>query len=277
VFHRSIGNKVLENFNATAGFFQAIMEFSKLQVGENLEAVSMSDSLFYFSSKRGFTFIFRDERSSPKTREQIAIILNHISEGFFDMFPDAANWDGDTDSFNQFTSFCDDVLLPELTTPEYDLSAEDLAVIPTVMIEEASKQICALIDRANANLLANALRDASDAYYSALRLLIMVPELEPHYPNLKVHLREQCEAIDDILSQPFDIPQESIPETFRLFSHCPICGELVKDGNCIFCGAWVCPACQQMNEVNELHCKFCNRLRLKGPLKMSDFFVYRQK
>ncbi|HMF33205.1 MAG TPA: hypothetical protein VKK79_17400, partial [Candidatus Lokiarchaeia archaeon] len=47
-FYRSYGERFLEDFDVTAGFFQAILEFSKLEVGESLETISMSDSLFHF-------------------------------------------------------------------------------------------------------------------------------------------------------------------------------------------------------------------------------------
>ena len=106
-FYRSYGEQKLDDFDLTAGFFQAILNFSKLEVGENLETISMSDSYYYFLVKNSFSFILKDDRTSEKTREQIAAILEQLSERFFEEFPDAGTWNGISNYFAKFALACD--------------------------------------------------------------------------------------------------------------------------------------------------------------------------
>ncbi|OLS14814.1 MAG: hypothetical protein RBG13Loki_1573 [Promethearchaeota archaeon CR_4] len=106
-FYRSYGEQKLDDFDLTAGFFQAILNFSKLEVGENLETISMSDSYYYFLVKNAFSFILKEDRSSEKTREQIAAILEQLSDKFFQEFPDAASWNGISNYFAKFALACD--------------------------------------------------------------------------------------------------------------------------------------------------------------------------
>lgn len=109
-FHRFYGEKKFENFDLTAGFFQAILEFSKIEVGESLETINMSDSLFYFYAKEGLTFILRQERTSSRSREEDTHILVQLATKFFEEFPSAAaKWDGNTNAFNKFTASCDKI------------------------------------------------------------------------------------------------------------------------------------------------------------------------
>ncbi len=110
VFHRSYGNKVIENFELAAGFFQAILEFSRIQVGQSLEAISMSEFLFYFRIVKGFTFIVREERDAAKTKEQVGLLLNQLSERFFNDYPNADQWGGNLEFFEGFTTACDEIL-----------------------------------------------------------------------------------------------------------------------------------------------------------------------
>ncbi len=106
-FYRSYGEQRLDDFDLTAGFFQAILNFSKLEVGENLETISMSDSYYYFLVKNAFSFILKEDRSSEKTREQIAALLDNLSEKFFEEFPDAGQWNGISNYFARFALTCD--------------------------------------------------------------------------------------------------------------------------------------------------------------------------
>ncbi|HMF32267.1 MAG TPA: hypothetical protein VKK79_12670 [Candidatus Lokiarchaeia archaeon] len=289
-YQRTCGEQKMGDMNVTAGFLQAIMQFSKAQVGENLEAISMSDSLFYFSTKKEFAFILRMERNSPKTRDEIAEVLNQLADKFFEEFPAAEKWDGRDDYFNTFNIYCDDILLSLLATPASEgpeetpaeLPAENLVPIPTVIIDEASKQLCGLIDSANASLEKQNYEKARDDYESAIRLLLMVPELEPYYPNLKTQLEEQSKNIDALVPPIPLFPEEyadgdnpanltaANPESTELVpvpleppSHCPFCNELIKDGKCTFCSAWVCATCGQVNSAIEFKCKRCQNIRIK--------------
>lgn len=110
LFNRAYGEKTLENLDLTGGFLSAIAGFSQVEVGENLEAVNMSDSLFYFYTKDQYTFILREERSSATTREQVARILKQLSAKFFQEFPNIDAWEGNLDDFTSFTTTCDKIL-----------------------------------------------------------------------------------------------------------------------------------------------------------------------
>jgi len=109
-FHRTYNGKGIENFNLTAGFFQAVVLFSKRVVGRSLETISMSDFLFYFSMKGNFTFILRVDRTSPITKEQVSLMLEQLAERFFQDFPKATLWGGKMGLFEKFSRFCDEVL-----------------------------------------------------------------------------------------------------------------------------------------------------------------------
>ncbi len=109
-FHRTYLGKGMENFNLTAGFFQALAVFSKNVVGQNLETISMSDSLFYFSMKNKFIFILRVDRTSPITKQQVGFILEQLSARFLQDFPNASLWTGKIGFFEEFSQFCDKIL-----------------------------------------------------------------------------------------------------------------------------------------------------------------------
>src|SRR5271157_1438892 len=100
----------MDDFDLTAGFFQAMLDFSKIEVGENLETLSLSDSLFYFYTSGTFTFILKEGKNSTKSREEVAIILEDIAGKFFREFPEAINWDGNRNAFMSFTTTCDEIL-----------------------------------------------------------------------------------------------------------------------------------------------------------------------
>ncbi len=190
----------------TAGFFQAILQFSNMHVGENLEAISLSDSMFYFSAKDNFTFIIRIEKSSPKSQKEIMIMLNLLSQRFFEMFPSAANWEGNLSLFEDFAPTCEGIFqiqaVPTDISPSHDTFPEqDLVPISTVIIKEASQKLCAIVDSGNANLQTKKYRKAFDDYESAIEFITLMPELEPHYPDLKAHLISQMKTIETLMRQ----------------------------------------------------------------------------
>ena len=189
----------------TAGFFQAILEFSKMQVGENLEAINLSDSLFYFKTKDNFTFIIRIEKTSPFSQSVLKTMLTQLSERFFEKFPSADKWDGNLSYFEGFSPICDAIISShsppkELTLPQDGFPEQPLIPISTVIVEEASKKLCALVENGNTALKAKKYRQAKENYDSAIGFLVLMPELVPHYPNLKDHLAEQIKRIEKLLA-----------------------------------------------------------------------------
>ncbi|HMF34178.1 MAG TPA: hypothetical protein VKK79_22325 [Candidatus Lokiarchaeia archaeon] len=110
VFHRSYGEKNLENFELIAGFLKAVLQFWSHEVQQDLEALKMSDFLFYFSVQGEFTFILREDRKSPRMKEQVTLILESLAERFFHEFPNATKWKGNLTDFDGFTMSCDEVL-----------------------------------------------------------------------------------------------------------------------------------------------------------------------
>lgn len=110
VFYRSYGQQKLDDYVSTAGFFEAILTFSTLKVGENLETISMSDSLFHFYSKNGFAFVFKEPRVRSVGAEHVVPKLKELATAFFIEFPNAANWAGDIQRFGSFAATCDRIL-----------------------------------------------------------------------------------------------------------------------------------------------------------------------
>ncbi len=110
VFFRSYGQQKLDDYISTAGFFEAILTFSTLKVGESLETISMSDSLFHFYSKNGFAFVLKEPRASSLGTEQITAKLKELATAFLIEFPAAANWAGDVQRCGSFAATCDRIL-----------------------------------------------------------------------------------------------------------------------------------------------------------------------
>ncbi len=190
----------------TAGFFQAILQFSKMQVGENLEAISMSDSLFYFSTKESFTFIIRVEKSSPRTGKEINLMLSQLSKRFFEKFPSAAKWNGELSYFESFLDISDDIIYTKIAPSDKNLSQEvvpekDLIPISTVIVEEASAKLYALVESGNANEKAKKYKKAKEDYDSAIGFLTLMPELVPFYPDLKANLIDRMNNIEKMLAK----------------------------------------------------------------------------
>src|SRR5271157_5507780 len=110
VFYRSYSQPKLEDFALTAGFFDAIMSFSELNVGEKLDTISMSDSLFHFYSKQGLTFVYRESRETPIGQLQVTRLLKELASAFLQEMPQAAAWAGHIEKFTSFTPTCDKIL-----------------------------------------------------------------------------------------------------------------------------------------------------------------------
>ncbi len=110
VFYRSYGQQKLDDYISTAGFFEAILAFSTLKVGESLETISMSDSLFHFYSKHGFAFVLKEPRAKSLGTEQLSAKLKELATAFLIEFPTAANWAGDIQRCGSFAATCDRIL-----------------------------------------------------------------------------------------------------------------------------------------------------------------------
>ncbi len=258
VVNRSSGDKTLENVNMTAGFFQAILQFSKMQVGENLEAINMSDSLFYFSTKESYTFIIRLEKSSPRTGKEINQMLTQLSQRFFEKFPSAAKWDGDVSCFESFSPICDDILSTKAPPPDKNLPRDanpeqDLIPVSTVIVAEASKKLSALVESGNSNFNAKKYKKAKEDFDGAIGFLTLMPELVPIFPSMKEMLLEQMKEIDVLLAQG--------KETKEVQLVCGICHEKVDNGRCTFCGGWICSSCNETNVALVDKCRKCSKER----------------
>jgi len=101
----------VEKLDLTAGFLQAIADFSKVEVGQDLETISMSNSRYYFAQKQGYFFVLIDEQNSSRTKEQAGVLLDSLYRRFFKECPSAARkWNGDRSTFKSFGPACDEVM-----------------------------------------------------------------------------------------------------------------------------------------------------------------------
>ncbi len=110
VFYRSYGQQKLDDYVSIAGFFEAIMIFSNLKVRENLDTITMSDSLFHFYSKSGLAFIYKEPRAQSQGSVQVSILLRELADAFLEEFPTAARWAGNIEKCGSFAATCDRIL-----------------------------------------------------------------------------------------------------------------------------------------------------------------------
>jgi hypothetical protein len=80
-----------------------------------------------------------------------------------------------------------------------------------------------------------------------------MPELVTIFPPMKEMLLDQLKEIDVLLAQG--------KETKEVQLECGICHEKVVDGRCSFCGAWICPSCNETNVALVDKCRKCGKAR----------------
>lgn len=110
VFHRSYSENQLKDYDMTAGFLQAMLQFSHLEVQDNIEALRLSNSAFFFHSKKQFNFVLREDRNLNDASEYAPRMLQQLANRFFDQYPNALTWDGNLNAFVDFSGACDEVL-----------------------------------------------------------------------------------------------------------------------------------------------------------------------
>ncbi len=110
VFHRSYSENQLKDYDMTAGFLQAMLQFSNLEVQDNIEALRLSNSAFYFHSKKQFNFVLREDRNLNDANEYAPRMLQQLANKFFEQYPQALMWDGNLNAFVDFSGVCDQVL-----------------------------------------------------------------------------------------------------------------------------------------------------------------------
>jgi hypothetical protein len=110
VFHRSYDENQLKDFDLTAGFLQAMLQFSHYEVKDDIETLRLSNSAFYFHSKKEFNFVLREDRNVNVSHEYAPRMLQQLANKFFEQFPNALKWDGNLSTFENFSGVCDQVL-----------------------------------------------------------------------------------------------------------------------------------------------------------------------
>ncbi|HKZ42676.1 MAG TPA: hypothetical protein VJ044_17055, partial [Candidatus Hodarchaeales archaeon] len=75
-----------------------------------LEKLEMIQSIYHFKLKKGFIFIIRQERSRQLPNEQTRVIIEELGNAFHRYYPDAREWDGKSNTFDDFSTECDDIL-----------------------------------------------------------------------------------------------------------------------------------------------------------------------
>ena len=108
-FHRTYGGRSLENIELRGGLYAALLQFSSVEVGENLESIRTSNSLVHFKTNGNFTFIIIEGKDTAMGSDKLKMCINYLVEHFNTSFPNAAQWQGDLSYFDSFTRVCDDV------------------------------------------------------------------------------------------------------------------------------------------------------------------------
>ncbi len=162
----------------TASLLSAIRSLSKVEMGQELETISMSDSQFYFAQKREFNFFLIDDKNSSRTKEQAKILLESLSERFFKEYPDAAGmWRGDLSVFEGFGPACDEVVQVQPTRKGFPallrIVLEPYLVTPVTQLLPLSGEKEDAVD----HLLASLLKETERASLKDLRRLFEKPHL----------------------------------------------------------------------------------------------------
>ncbi|OLS26655.1 MAG: hypothetical protein HeimC3_07570 [Candidatus Heimdallarchaeota archaeon LC_3] len=110
VFHRSYTSLDIQSLDVTSGLFEAIFQFSSVYAEDMLESINMVESIYHFKANGGFIFILREVRGSNLSGDQIKSYLDQIVNKYHSQYPNAIDWDGTVDYFENFTLTCDEIL-----------------------------------------------------------------------------------------------------------------------------------------------------------------------